>query len=672
MSNNELDPGQSKASAQATKLSVSEAINLAAKHTVENRLQEAQSILKRILESVPDQPAALNLLGVIANREGQSELAVSLITKAISKQPDYFKAHNNLGNVLERLGNLKDAADSYRKATDIEPGFALAHSNLGNVLKRMGEFDHAIESYKRTLAINPSLMAAQNNLGNALRELGKHEEAVSCFRNAISIKSDFPEAHFNLGNALRELGKLEEASTCYRKSISLKPDFADAHNNLGSVICETGNIREAIDCYREALTHKPDFAEAYSNLGAALRTLGIVDEAIASFRQSLVHKPNCAEVHNNLGNALRDQGKLDEATNSYKTALNIKPDFAEAHRHLSAMKKFSEYDDDFRLMEATYSKPDLNDYDKMHLAFGLGKAHEDLREYEQAFDFYRLGNSLKRMSLEFSIETFIQTVDALKEIFTAEFFREHGASGYPDPSPIFILGMPRSGTTLVEQIIASHTDVYGAGELNHLGHIVESLFGNVSDNNFKQVVSQSSVSKFTKAGNDYVDLVKQGVDGARFITDKMPHNFLYIGMIKLILPEAKIVHCCRDARDNCLSIYKNLFQASGHSYAYDLGELGEYYNKYQDLMEHWRTILPNVIYDIQYEDIVANQEAESRSLLSHCGLEWDEACLEFYNSKRAVKTTSAVQVRKPVYKDSVQLWQNYEKGLAPLLNILSK
>ncbi len=637
----------------------------------QGKLKQALDAGEALEKQFPSTPYIPNLLGAVNAGLGRLEQAVANYEKALAIKPDSAEAHNNLGNALRELGKLDEAVASYNKALQINPDFAEANNNLGNALKELGKPDKAVANYHKALSINPDYTEAHSNLGNALSELGLLDAAVASYYKALAINPDYTEAHNNLGNALQDLGKLDEAVASYSKALQINPDYTEAHNNLGNVLRELGRLDEAVASYNKALQINPDSAEAHNNLGNVLQDLGKLDEAVASYNKALQINPDSAEAHNNLGNALRELGKLDEAIACYHKALQINPDYGEAHRHLAYVKKFTKYDDDIKVMEEVYARSDVSDQQRMHLAFALGKAFEDLHQHEKAFGLYLTGNTIKRGTYEYSIKAAAKTIEGLTELFTTKLFNEHKTAGSSDETPIFILGMPRSGTTLVEQILASHTNVYGAGELNHLSRIVASRFTKISDVKLSYSLAQAGGDDFLNAGCEYISMIRENVDSAKFITDKMPLNFHHIGMIKLMLPKAKIIHCCRDARDTCLSIFKNYFSTDGNYYAFQLDELGLYYNLYRDLMAHWHSVLPGFIYDIHYEEIVANQEAQSRSLLSYCGLEWDDACLEFYNTDRIVKTASVTQVRKPIYQDSVRSWTRYENWLAPLLDVLA-
>lgn len=439
---------------------------------------------------------------------------------------------------------------------------------------------------------------------------------------------------------------------------------------LGAIAHQTGENEIAVDLFTKALAIKPNYVGAHINLAAAFKNLGKLEAAIASLKRALAIKPDLAIAHRNLGIAQQALGESDEAMVSFRKALAINPRDGTAHRHLASIKKFSEHDDDVTAMETAWASPGMGDDQKMHLAFGLGKVFEDLRQYEKAFSFFSTGNAIKRRTYDFSIRSVENYFEKLKGLFTEDFFASHKNAGSPDETPIFILGMPRSGTTLVEQILASHPKVTGAGELDYLGRTVDCFFKEIGQEKFTDGIYQADQSLFSAFGDKYIDMLRNHSSTACFITDKMPGNFFLIGMIKVILPRAKIVHCLRDPVDTCVSIFKNFFTSDAMRYADNLVELGQYYCLYRDLMNHWQQVLPEFTYSIQYENLVEDQEKQARLLLDYCGLEWNDQCLNFHRTDRAVHTISYSQVRKPIYNSSVRSWKRYEKWLSPLIENL--
>jgi tetratricopeptide (TPR) repeat protein len=562
-----------------------------------------------------------------------------------------------LGNTRKNQGRLADAAAAYGRAIEAKPDFPEAHNNLGNALKELGRPAEAVASYHKALAVTPDYAEAHFNLGLALKDLGRLAEAAASYHKALAIKPDYAEAHNNLGNALKELGKLDEAIASYNRALAGNPNYAEAQYNRGLALKDLGRVEEAAGGYRKALAIKPDYAEVHNSLGNALKDLGMLDEAVASYHKALAIKPDFAEAHNNLGNAFVHLGKLENAAASYQTALAIKPDYAEAYRHLAMVKNSSEYGNDIKDMEDVYAIPGLDDQQRMHLAFGLGKSFEDLHQYEKAFGYFLTGNAIKRGTYEYSIESAEKSFGRLKKLFVPDRFGGPQATGLADPIPIFVLGMPRSSSACPAP--ARHWwSRYWPATPKSMARA-------------RWTICRKSSLLFSRAGDDYIRKIGRGADSAAFVTDKMLPNFRLIGMIKLMLPNAKIVHCCRDPLDTCLSIFKNYFSLDGLDFAYDLKELGRYYNLYRDLMDHWYSVLPDFIYNIRYEDMVADHETQSRALMAYCGLEWDEACLAFHRTNRPVYTASAAQIRRPIYAGSVGSWERYKPWLAPLLDQLA-
>jgi len=665
------------------------------------KVSEAEAVLTSILKTEPQQFDALHLLGVANYMQGKLEVASGFFLRAIEIDPQSAKTFYNLGIVHNARKEYQNAVQCFQRALDLDSGdsdvscalgdslAALdrhgeaidwykhaivvdndnveAHSNLGTALSKLGRLDDAVAHYRKAIDINPDYAKAHNNLGTALSELERLDDAVTHYRKAIDINPDYAKAHNNLGTVLSELGRQDDALAHFSKAIDIKPEYAEAHSNLGTALKELGRQDDALAHYRKAIDIKPEYAEAHSNLGIVLSELGRQDDAVAHFRKAIEIDPDYAKAHSNLGTALSELGRLEEGVAHYRKAIEINPDFAEAHRHLTFSKTYSKYDDDIRVMEEIFAQPDIPDEQIMHLAFGLGKSFEDLHQYEKAFEFFAKGNAIKRRTFSFKIKTWDAHFEKLKETFDGSLFDRHLGVGCRDETPIFVLGMPRSGTTLIEQILASHPDVHAAGELDTLSKTISSLF---DEKNYSRNITDADGDVFGRMGSEYIQEIRKKSKEATFITDKMPHNFIHVGMIKLMLPNAKIIHCKRCPKDTCLSIFKTYFANVDHTYAYDQNELGQYYNLYLELMEHWHDVLPGFIHEIQYEDVVSDQEAQTRALLAHCDLEWDDACLSFYKTDRPVKTASAAQVRQPIYKGSVQSWKRYETQLAPLLEAL--
>ncbi len=433
-----------------------------------------------------------------------------------------------------------------------------------------------------------------------------------------------------------------------------------------------GRLVNAARDYQAVIHSRPDFADAHYNLGIVQMELEQLDDAIASFQRTIKVNPEFAGAYFNLGFVLSETGALEQAKTAFRAVIKLIPDAADAHRQLASITKHVSGNTDISAMESLYAKSGITEAQRMDVSFGLAKANEDLGKYSTSFEYLAEGNRLKRKTYSYSTDEQKLYFSRFQKTFSTTLLNKPGIQACSGEAPIFILGMPRSGTSLVEQILASHPGVYGGGELTTLSQAANATFGAVADSDYSERVLAATQNHFTQIGTSYAKSLPQMPDGIDIITDKMPHNFLHIGLIKLALPNAKIIHCKRDPMDTCLSIYKTYFPGTVHEYSSDLTELGEYYTLYSDLMDHWHNVLPGYIYDIQYEQLVADQEHQSRALIAACGLDWDDACLEFYKSNRAVKTASMAQVRSPIYNSSVQLWKRYEKELAPLIAALGR
>jgi tetratricopeptide (TPR) repeat protein len=663
------------------------------------RLSEAEALYRQILLLQPNQADALYFLGMLAYQAGQSELAIELIRKAIHCRPNYAEAYCNLGvilndkgkqdeaiayfhqalslkpncaeafwfmgNTLSDQGKLDEAVDCFHQVLTLRPTYVEAYNNLGVILNKQGKLDEAAASLRQAVALKPDFAEANYNLGNILSEQGRLDEAVTNFRQALSIKPDYTEAYYNLGITLRDQGKLDEAVACFRKVLTLIPDCAEAYNNLGGVLNDQSRTDEAMACFRQALVLKPDFAEAYSNLGGILNDQDKTDESIACFLQALALKPDYIEVHYNLGLILSQLGRTDDAASYFRKALILKPDYVQAYKGLSSILRLTATDDATRSMENLYNTDELSDVDHIDLGFALGKAFADLDEYEKSFSFILEANRQKRATFKYAIQKESDFFARIKATFSADFFSSHHGRGNPERTPIFIIGMPRSGTTLVEQILASHPMVFGAGEQTILARLINSYCTRRKAAHYPEGMLALDPEAFRKMGVEYVERIGRYSKEAAYITDKMPDNFLRVGVIKTILPNAKVIHCVRNPMDTCFSIFKHDFTET-LGYAYDMNELGRYYKLYDDLMAHWERVLPGFIYSIRYEELIVDQQKQTKDLLDFCDLPWHEACLTFHKTKRKVNTASLLQVRQPIYKDSVDLWKRYEKQLEPL------
>ena len=533
---------------------------------------------------------------------------------------------------------------------------------------RAGRLAEAETFYRRVLAAQPDHADALHLLGVIAHQTGRHDLAVELISQAIKQNPQNATYFCNLGVALKQQGKLDAAVSAYHQAIGIKPDYAEAYSNLGAALHGQGKLDEAVATDRQAIQIKPDFAEAYSNLGAALRDQGKPDESVDTCRQAIFLKPNFAEAYYNLGLALMALGRLSESRAALEQAIRLAPRNTKYRRHLGDIVRFVAGDPHLAAMEQlAQDSAALSPSDRIELHFALAKAYEDVGRHAEAFRQWQDGNALKRRQIAYNEATTLRALDRAREIFTSELIRRRQGKGHPSSIPVFILGMPRSGTTLVEQVLASHPQVFGAGELKHFSRAVEGVRRTIGISPvFPELVSGMTDEDFCDLGARYLALIERLAPTAIRITDKMPSNFIYAGLIHLALPNAIMIHTTRDPIDTCLSCFSKLF-SEGHKYTCDLAELGRYYRHYQALMAHWRRVLPaGRILDIRYEDVVADLEGQARRIVAHCGLDWDPCCLAFHQTERPVLTASATQVRQPIYDSSIGRWRVYEEFLAPL------
>ncbi|MEZ5961815.1 MAG: sulfotransferase [Hyphomonadaceae bacterium] len=645
-------------------------LKLAEAHVNAGRLAEAEAVLRQILKADANQPDALNALAALASGVGQLDVAIALQKRAIAARPNAPLYLSNLGEMYRRAGNLAAAVEHGKKAVALRPSFAVGHNNLGAAQAEAGDVAGALQSYDAALVHRADFAEAHNNRGNALRALGRADEAREAFARAIALRPNYGEAHSNLGNVQRDAGQLAAAEASYRRSLALQPEEVGPLFNLITVLEEQGKLEEADQVIQRAeaaarrvLEVQPENAEAANVLGLACVALGRHDEAVEAFKRAAA-RTGYVDPWINLGNSLKNLGRMDEALAALDRARELAPQSAAPLLAITQVKVFRNDDDPhLAALEALERKSELAEQQRIPLHFGLAKAYDDLGRPHEAFVHMQAGNALKRQAAGYDEVRSLEFFERIKATFDVEFIARARA-GYADATPIFVIGMPRSGTTLVEQIISSHPLVGAAGEITALNDATRVLGA------FPEAVSGAEDANLARVGEAYVRKLRTYAPNATHVTDKTPSNFYLIGLIHMALPQAKIVHVTRDPVDACLSCYSKLF-TRGQNYSYDLAELGRYYRAYDSLMQHWRRVLPaGRMLEVRYEDVVGDTEGESRRLLAYCGLDWDEGVLAFHKSARAVSTASANQVRQPIYITSVARWRRYEAHLGPLLEAL--
>ena len=639
------------------------------------RTDEALAACQRAVELKPDFDRALFNLGNMLRAVGRSEEAVEAYQRAVALTPAYTQAHYNLAAALGDLGRNAEAVEAFHRAIESQPNFAAAYNNLGTLLSDLGRHSEAIEACSRAVELDPKLAPAHSNLGACLLDAGRIEDSIAACRRAIELKPDFAEAYSNLGNALRRQRRNGEAIEAYRRAIALKPAFVDAHNNLGAALHEEERFEEAIEACNRAIQIQPDLAEAHNNLAMALQRSSRTDEAIEACRKATGLNPSLADARANLAVLLLELGRGAEAAAAVEEALAIDPYSAHAWQVRVDLKTFKPGDPDIETMQAALASAEAHGVGaegRMMLEFSLGKAWMDVGDADRAFAHLDAGNRLKRATYEYDVEAEARGLEAIAAAFTPELLQRFAGAGDPSEQPIFVVGMPRSGSTLVEQILASHPAVHGAGEVKALEQVLTAAAqrGEIAPS-FVEMFATLTPATLAKLGRAYVDKLAALAPDKLRVANKMPANFRFAGLIHLMLPNARIVHSKRDPVDTCLSCYSKNF-VGRQRFAYDLKELGTYYRAYDRLMAHWRAVLPADRYlEVAYEDVVSDLEGQARRLVAFCGLEWDEACLKFHEAPRPVRTASVNQVRQPIYRSSLGRWKPYERHLAPLLDAIA-
>ncbi len=657
--------------------------------------KEAEKSAKKAIEVKPDYADAyINLGGALVAQKKYDE-AIDAWEKAIAINPDHPNAHINLGNALREKGRIQDAQKYCLSALKLMPDSPEANMNYGNILRDQDNLDDAEIYYRKAISLKPSYVDAHNNLSLLYLIQGKFEDAATSARFANAFDSKDILALNNLSTALRSLGKLVEAETITRRALYLEPDSAEAKLDLAdilalsdklseaetllndildnfdvssnidktrllikiSVVLERANrLDEALEMVDKAIESNPEMPDTYHRKAQIYFLNHQLEKALKLIQKGLDVNPNAGMLLGTKAEILQSQGLMNESLETVRQALKLRDSFSISSLYftLSKVKKFTPDDPDIKDME-DYIRNNrfMSTTDKSTMHFNLFKAYQDIKEDDTAFKHLQIANDLKSQIVihDRTIET--EYFNKVKSVFSKKSLSIVQDTGYPSKVPVFIVGMPRSGTTLTEQIIASHPDVFGAGELYYISMLNEQ-FKNLNQDNHYQ---------YGEAYVKYVQSISDEAAQAKRITDKMPGNYMHLGQIVTALPHAKIIHCKRNPIDTCLSCYKQYFTL-GHYWTYNLDDMAEHYKKYADLMDHWRNVIPDRFIEVSYEDTVNDLETQARRLIDYVELEWDDACLTPHKSERSILTASKGQVRKPVYKTSVEAWRRYEDQLA--------
>lgn len=617
------------------------------------------------LEQFPEDPNLLCLAARSCIAIDRLREARLYLEKAREGNVGLSMLHETWADLLLLEGQPGEAVKSYRQAVRLDPGreqaiqvkidksrtvmssnrpqrgkrrevmgFAPEMAQAGQ-LERDGEPAKAEDIYRDILRRDPEHVEAMRMLAAVAVRHRQYRDAEVFLLRATSIAPDYARVWLELAGAQMEQEKLEEAIASSRRVVELTPDIAESHIALANALARADRAEEALSVYRQALEISPAHPGAFSGAGQQLKTLGRQEEAIAVHRENMLRNPGNAEPYWSLAN----------------------------------MKTFDFSDRDIANMETQLLRSDLDELAQVQLCNSLGLAFERRRDYDQAFSYFQRGNDKRREAEIYDpVETEVAT-SRIIEVFTGEFLRKHQGHGDPDRSPIFVIGLPRSGSTLIEQILASHSQVEGTHELSDLAQVVRTIPKKNRNDRFPENLKGLKSQLWSQIGQQYLQRTEKFRSGAPLFIDKNPNNFVYAGLLHLILPNARIINARRHPLDSCFGSYKQLF-ASGQPFTYDLTEIGEYYLQYQKLMDHWQQVLPGKILDVNYEEVVVDLETQVRRILDYCDLPFEQGCVDFHQTERAVKTASSEQVRQPIYSSSVNLWKNYESHLEELIEVL--
>lgn len=575
------------------------------------------------------------------------------------------------GTQLANQGRLTEAASVFAKILSFNTGDTDALMALGAISGMQGNYHESEKYLGKAIRINPGLAAAHYNLGIAQKRQGKLEEASLSYGKAIACRPDIASYHNNLGNIYMEMQQLDKAVDCFNNALKLEPDSADCYYNLGKVLRARGLRQDAVNAFNDALKFRPGFAAALKELGRVHLSLGDVDKAEKCYRTVADTDPGDHGAVSGLAKVLASKHDYDHAFSILEPHIGeqlpsaaIATAFADIARHAARREKEA-----VKLLEQLLQDGiKLSSDDRAQAHFRLGHFSDQIKKYDTAFEHFRKGNELRSCRTGRTVCEI--PVDLISDSFNRDFISTAPVSNHPTDLAVFIVGMPRSGTTLVEQIIASHPRAFGAGELDTLPSLLSSIPQRVGTESLLpealKLLDQTLVMTLSEK---YLAHLKSLSAGAERITDKLPANFINLGLVSLLFPGAHIIHCRRAPLDTCLSCYFQDF-AGHHPYATDLEALGRYYRQYERLMKHWGDVLEINLLEIDYEDLVNHFEATCKKIIGFCGLEWHHSCLEFHKNTRVVATSSSNQVIKPLYSDAVGRWQHYEKHLGPLIEAL--
>lgn len=640
------------------------------------RLDDAVTQLRLGISIDPNQPDAFNSLGLVYQAQKKRPEAEQALRHALKLRPDYAMAMINLAIVLQEIGKRKEAVALFRQALALEPDHPMGNSNLGQILVELGEHDDLDEAESRCLAairLTPDRPHPVNNLGNVYRAMGRFEDAVACYQKAMALDPTMAMPFNNMGQALESRARYSEARQYYMNALALEPNSARFHANVASLHHEQDEHEEALARFRHALAIDPEHGESLCGMGRIFTHMMKTAEAEFCFFKALELDPESPAPRLGLANLYSELGQFDKADEEYDRALAINPKIIEVYYQRATRPKGRLTDDDVATMMSLLDQKYLGDGGRAQLEFALGSVEDRRRNYEAAGRHFEAANrsqaaAKSKRGETYDPETYASYINKMIGGISAELMRRFAGLGHASARPIFVVGLPRSGTTLTEQILASHRDVHGAGELEVMSKTFQNLAATlrVAAPDSFAALGYLTTASLDASANVYLGELDRHNSRSRFVVDKMPDNINLLGWIRLVFPNARVIHCRRDLRSVALSCWQTSFGAI--RWANDWRHISQRFANYLRIVEHWRS-LPGIEWlDFPYESLIANPEGQARALLDYAGLDWDPNCLNFHETERVVRTASQSQVREPIYKTSVAKWRHYERELAPFID----
>lgn len=631
---------------------------------------EAESLCRERLEIDPGDINFVALLGTILAEKHEFEEAAALLARAVKAAPGHAKAHEDLGTVLLNMNRASEALPHLERASSLSPENAGILNKLGGAFERLGRKEDAA----RCLAQASKLSPYQAKLEEATRKFatGHFREAETMAQALVRENPRDVNAALLLARIAINANCFEDAKEILERITQMAPRFIAAWHDLGTVLKELHAYDEAVDVMRKALSIDPRNALTHYYHGAALAMAANPLDAVSAYQQAVELDPELMGAYIGLGHVLKTVGDHDGGVRAYRRAIELRPNFGETYYSLANLKTFRFSDDDIREMQHRLKNEQLPVDCKVHFEFALGKAFEDQKDFDRSFEYYALANESHRDTIAYDPVQTEVAHERMRHVFTTDYFKSvrKNNEGHEAQDPIFIVGLPRSGSTLLEQILASHSKVDGTSELPDISMIAQALAKPDQGVIFPACMEHLATGSLEELGQQYLDQTRRHREGAPLFTDKMPNNFAYVGFIKAILPNAKIIDARRHPMDSCFGCFKQHF-AKGQTFTYDLFELGEFYLEYDRLMRHWDEVLPGEVLRVQYEDVVDDLETQVRRILDFCGLPFESGCVSFHETQRAVRTASSEQVRQPIYRGAMQTWKRYGANLDGLREILT-